>query len=92
MEGTPVTLSPSRAGTFTKCGRHYMFRYEMGLHEPPTEATERGTAVHRALEIFYDVPADLRTSERLSCAVSQAMLEAEHRSRQFRWPRSRKPD
>ena len=78
MEGTPVTLSPSRAGTFTKCGRHYMFRYEMGLHEPPTEATERGTAVHRALETFYGVEPDLRTSERLSCAVSHAIEEAEY--------------
>lgn len=78
MEGQPVTLSPSRASTFTQCGRRYMFRYEMGLHEPPTEATERGTAVHKALEIFYTAEPSERTPERLSCAVTHAIEEAEY--------------
>jgi putative RecB family exonuclease len=55
-----------------------MFSYEMGLHEPPTEATERGTAVHKALETFYTAEPSERTPERLSCAVTHAIEVAKY--------------
>lgn len=47
-------LSPSQIVLYDYCPRKYYYRYVLGVKEPSTPATVRGTIFHRVLELFYD--------------------------------------
>jgi putative RecB family exonuclease len=69
------TLSPSRAGDFKACPQLFRFRAIDRLPEPVTIYQARGTTAHLALERLYDLPASLRTPERLYDLFRQAWSE-----------------
>ena len=48
----PMSLSPSRVGSFTSCPMQFRFSSIQKLPEPPGIATTKGTIVHRALDDF----------------------------------------
>ncbi|MBK7167194.1 MAG: PD-(D/E)XK nuclease family protein [Candidatus Microthrix sp.] len=49
----PTTLSPSKVATFTDCALSFRFSAVERLPEPPSIPAERGTLVHRALELLF---------------------------------------
>lgn len=58
----PTSLSPSRVSSFTDCALKFKYSAIDRMQEPPSEATARGTLVHRALERLHaEVPAGKRT-------------------------------
>lgn len=57
----PTSLSPSRAGDFMTCPLLFRFRSIDRLPQEPSPAALRGTMVHRALELLFDLPPDART-------------------------------
>ena len=71
----PTTLSPSRIDSFLSCPLAFRFSSLDGLFDPPTEATVRGTMVHRALEHFYANPNADRTEDALHSSVDQMLEE-----------------
>jgi putative RecB family exonuclease len=71
----PSSLSPSRVSSFTSCPMQFRFSAVQRLPEPPGVATTRGTIVHRALELLFELPAPDRTREALRQALARALDE-----------------
>jgi putative RecB family exonuclease len=71
----PTSLSPSRVSSFTTCPMQFRFSSIEKLPEPPGVATTKGTIVHRALELLFVRPADLRTPDALSHDLVTALEE-----------------
>ena len=61
----PASLSPSSISSFKECPLAFRFSYLDRLPQPPAPHSSKGTLVHRALERFYDRPADERTAAAL---------------------------
>jgi putative RecB family exonuclease len=59
----PKRLSPSRAKTFLTCPRSFFYGTILGITDPSTIHTTRGTLTHTALERIFDHPAGERTVE-----------------------------
>lgn len=57
----PTHLSPSSAALWRECPASWWYHYIDRLREPPTEAMERGTFVHRVLELLMALPPHERT-------------------------------
>ncbi len=72
----PTTLSPSKVATFTDCALSFRFSAVERLPEPPSIPAERGTLVHRALELLFVLPAAERTPDAAAACLDQAALEA----------------
>jgi putative RecB family exonuclease len=68
----PARLSPSRAIEYAQCPRRFFYRSVVGLPDPPTAATAKGTWVHSALEDTFDLPADERTLDAALAALAAA--------------------
>ncbi|MGH9134732.1 MAG: RecB family exonuclease [Ilumatobacteraceae bacterium] len=75
MFDVPVSLSPSRVEAFTSCPMAFRFASIEKLPEPPGIHTTRGSLVHRALELFFVLPAAARTAPRLDAALESALAE-----------------
>jgi putative RecB family exonuclease len=73
----PASLSPSRASDFTTCPLLFRFRSIDRLPEEPSPAAVRGTVVHRALELLYDLPAAERTVSEAERLAELAFVELE---------------
>lgn len=58
-------LSPSRASDFKRCPQLFKFKSIDKIREPPTQATIRGTIVHKILEDLFERNA----SERVEAAA-----------------------
>ena len=71
----PMTLSPSRVGSFTSCPMQFRFSSIQKLPEPPGVATTKGTVVHRALELLFVRPHAERTPEALAVDLDAALVE-----------------
>ncbi len=71
----PMSLSPSRVGSFTSCPMQFRFSSIQKLPEPPGVATTKGTIVHRALELLFVRPPADRTPEALSTDLDTALVE-----------------
>ena len=71
----PTTLSPSRIESFLSCPLAFRFASLDGLPDPPTEATTKGSLVHRALELFMEAPRGERTPEFLDGCTETAIAE-----------------
>lgn len=52
----PTSLSPSRASDYMTCPLLFRFRSIDRLPQEPSPAALRGTMVHRALELIFDLP------------------------------------
>ena len=65
----PPALSASRAKEYQQCPLKFRYSVVDGLRQPPTEATVKGTVVHRVLEDLFTLPAAERTP-----AAAQEML------------------
>ena len=75
MYDVPVSLSPSRVEAFTSCPMAFRFASIEKLPEPPGIHMTRGSLVHRALELFFMLPATARTAARLETALDSALIE-----------------
>lgn len=71
----PATLSPSKVGSFKDCGLAFKFSAIDKLYEPPTVPQAKGTLVHRALELLYDLPAAERTEVAALALLPQATAD-----------------
>ena len=72
----PTTLSPSKVATFTDCALSFRFSAVERLPEPPSIPAERGTLVHRALELLFVLPPGERTPDAAAACLDQAALQA----------------
>lgn len=81
--GLLANLSPSRASDFKTCPQLYKFRHVDKLPSIPTPAQARGTAVHRALERLFLLPAaerhPVRLLELFDVAWEETLEEDEYR-------------
>jgi len=71
----PMSLSPSRVGSFTSCPMQFRFSSIQKLPEPPGVATTKGTIVHRALELLFARPHADRTPAALASDLDAALVE-----------------
>lgn len=71
----PSSLSPSRVSSFTSCPMQFRFSSVQRLPEPPGVATTRGSIVHRALELLFELPNSERTREALEHKLAEALDE-----------------
>ena len=76
----PTSLSPSRASDFTTCPLLFRLRSIDRLPEEPSAAAVRGTLVHRALELLFDLPPAERTHQRAEGLLGEAVDEMAERS------------
>ena len=65
VKGKPLRLSPSAVSTWRQCPLLFKRRYIERVPEPPTEASARGTLVHKSLERLFDYEPTSRTLETL---------------------------
>lgn len=65
-------LSPSRIGTFRNCPLQFRFQVIDKIPTKESQARQRGTLLHAALENLFDLPAQQRTF----AAASRTMEEA----------------
>jgi putative RecB family exonuclease len=75
MWPVPSSLSPSRVSSFTSCPMQFRFSSVQRLPEPPGVATTRGSVVHRALELLFELPNLERTPEALARTLDTALDE-----------------
>ncbi|WP_336921213.1 RecB family exonuclease [Aquipuribacter sp. SD81] len=68
-------LSPSRAGDFKQCPLLFRFRTVDRLPQQPSGPALRGTVVHRALELLFEVPAPRRTPDHARSLLAPALDE-----------------
>ena len=80
----PATLSPSKVSAFKDCALAFRFSVIDRLAEAPTEATVRGTLVHRALEQLYCAEPAERTLVMALSALTAAADEARRSDPEFR--------
>ncbi len=71
----PSSLSPSRVSSFTSCPMQFRFSSVQRLPEPPGVATTRGSVVHRALELLFELPNAERTPVALAATLGRALDE-----------------
>jgi len=67
LDKLPARLSPSRAKDFMHCPQVFYYKTIVGLSEPGSIATTRGTLCHTAFERIFDHDASERTAE-LACS------------------------
>lgn len=71
----PTSLSPSKVSAFKDCALAFRFSAIDKLPEPPSVPATKGTTVHRALELLFLDPPDLRTPERAQDCLTTALAE-----------------
>ncbi|HEX6984233.1 MAG TPA: PD-(D/E)XK nuclease family protein [Planctomycetaceae bacterium] len=68
----PPTLSPSRVTAFCDCALAYRFANLDRLPEPPSPHATKGTLVHAALELLFQLDPDARTREAAGRCLDEA--------------------
>lgn len=71
----PTSLSPSRASDYMTCPLLFRFRSIDRLPQEPSPAALRGTMVHRALELIFDLPTKDRTLSAATHLLEQSWDE-----------------
>jgi putative RecB family exonuclease len=71
----PTSLSPSRVESFLSCPLAFRFASIEKLPDPPTQATTKGSLVHRALELLFLRPAEERVPAALDRSIDAAIEE-----------------
>lgn len=74
----PSRLSPSRAADYKQCPQMFYYKTIVGLREPGTEATVRGTLAHTAFERIFDHPEGERTPDIAVGYIRPAWAELLH--------------
>lgn len=69
----PERLSPSRAKDYMQCPKLFYFKTVLGIREPGTEATLRGTIAHAAFERIFDHEPGNRGVEQILPYVEPAL-------------------
>ena len=83
VKGRPLRLSPSAVSTWRQCPALFKKRYIERVAEPPTEASARGTLVHKSLERLFEHEPESRTLETLQNDFREEWREA-RKSKQYR--------
>ncbi|MBI2711150.1 MAG: PD-(D/E)XK nuclease family protein [Actinobacteria bacterium] len=68
----PRTLSPSKVSTFRDCALAFRFSAVDRLPEAPSAAASKGTLVHAALELLFDLPPASRTLDAALACLAEA--------------------
>lgn len=71
MSRSPA-LSASRAKEYLQCPLKFRYSVVDGIRQPPTEATVKGTVVHKVLEDLFAAPNDARTPSNAVSMLPQA--------------------
>lgn len=71
----PSTLSPSKVKAFRTCGLAFRFSDVERLPTEPSVPAVKGTLVHRALQLLFDLPAPRRTAEAAHRLVDTARAQ-----------------
>jgi putative RecB family exonuclease len=71
----PGSLSPSKVSSFRDCALAFRFSVIDRLPEPPSMPAAKGTAVHRALELLFGLPAADRTEAAAVALVAPSVDE-----------------
>ena len=71
----PQSLSPSRSNDFLTCPLMYRLRSIDRIPQEPSVAALRGTLVHRALELLFDLASTERTEVTAIQLMEQAFVE-----------------
>ena len=71
----PTSLSPSRVESFLSCPLAFRFASIQRLPDPATQATTKGSLVHRALELLFLLAPGDRTPHALDHCVAEAITE-----------------
>jgi putative RecB family exonuclease len=71
----PTSLSPSKVASFKDCALAFRFSAIDRVPEPPTIWTAKGTLVHRALELLFELEPHQRTIEAALDCLSTATPE-----------------
>ena len=71
----PTSLSPSRVESFLSCPLAFRFSSIEKLPDPPSVATTRGSLVHRALELLFQLPPAERSAGALDRCTDTALAE-----------------
>ena len=58
-----LVLSKSKISTYEQCGWKYKKQYIDKIPSPPTAAMERGTNIHKVLEVIYKDPRILKAEK-----------------------------
>jgi putative RecB family exonuclease len=69
----PSSLSPSRVESFLSCPLAFRFTSIQRLPDPPSQATTKGSLVHRALELLFLLPPTERTPRALDHCIADAV-------------------
>lgn len=74
----PKSLSPSKVSSFKDCALAFRFTAIDRLPEPPSEATSKGTLVHRTLErLFWHHSPGARNQDTAMLELDEAWAELE---------------
>jgi putative RecB family exonuclease len=71
----PTSLSPSKVSNFKDCALSFRFSAIDHLPEPPSAPATKGSLVHRALELLFCEPAEVRTPEFAHQCLARAVDE-----------------
>lgn len=73
----PTSLSPSKVSSFKDCALAFRFSAIDRLPESPSLPAVRGTTVHRALELLFELAPQDRTVDRALACLDEALAEAD---------------
>lgn len=73
----PTSLSPSKVSSFKDCALAFRFSAIDRLPESPSLPAVRGTTVHRALELLFELAPQDRTVDRALACLDGALAEAD---------------
>ena len=79
----PTSLSPSKVSAFKECALAFRFAAIDRLPEPATPATVKGTLVHRALELLFQLRPAERTLEAGVDRLDRAWAEVQAEDEEF---------
>lgn len=71
----PTSLSPSKVSTFTDCALAFRFSAIDKLPEAPSIPAVKGSLVHRALELLFVRPPEVRTAAEAQACLAVAVEE-----------------
>jgi len=75
----PTSLTPSKVASFKDCALAFRFSAIDRLPEPPSPHTSKGTLVHRALQLLFELAPDERTLPAALDCLDRARTElADH--------------
>lgn len=78
-------FSPSQVGTFLACPAKWMFRYHLGLPDPPNGPRHIGACLHKASEFNFRHQLDRGAPPDLASVIGSYDLAWEDRAAEVEW-------